>query len=61
MGRQGEIRERIRASLEKYISASGYTQKEIAEKLGVSKSSISASKARILPEGIPFHICIDGY
>ena len=41
MGRQGEIRERIRASLEKYISASGYTQKEIAEKLGVSKSSIT--------------------
>jgi len=41
MGRQGEIREKIRISLEKYIAASGYTQKEIAEKLGVSKSSIT--------------------
>jgi len=41
MSRQGEVREKIRASLEQHISASGYTQKEIAEKLGVSKSSIT--------------------
>lgn len=37
----GELRETIRSNLERYISASGYTQKEIAEKLGVSKSSIT--------------------
>lgn len=41
MNRQGEIREKIRISLEKHISSSGYTQKEIAEKLGVSKSSVT--------------------
>jgi len=41
MTRQGEIREKIRASLEHYISTSGYSQKEIAEKLGVSKSSVT--------------------
>lgn len=37
----GELREIIRSNLERYISASEYTQKEIAEKLGVSKSSIT--------------------
>lgn len=41
MSIQGEIRERIRASLERYISESGYTQKEIAERLGVSQSSVT--------------------
>lgn len=37
----GELREAIRASLERHISESGYSQKEIAEKLGVSKSSVT--------------------
>ena len=37
----GELREAIRASLERHIAESGYSQKEIAEKLGVSKSSIT--------------------
>lgn len=37
----GEIRDAIRSNLERYISESGYTQKEIADKLGVSKSSIT--------------------
>lgn len=37
----GEIRETLRSNIEKYISASGLTQKEIAERLGVSKSSIT--------------------
>lgn len=41
MGRPGEMREKIRSSLERYIAESGYTQKEIAEKLGVSKSSVT--------------------
>lgn len=41
MSIQGEIRERIRASLERYISESGYTQKEVAERLGVSQSSVT--------------------
>ena len=37
----GELREAIRASLEHHIAESGYSQKEIAEKLGVSKSSVT--------------------
>lgn len=37
----GELREAIRASLERHIAESGYSQKEIAEKLGVSKSSVT--------------------
>ena len=37
----GELRGAIRASLEKHIAESGYSQKEIAEKLGVSKSSVT--------------------
>ena len=37
----GELREAIRSSLERHIAESGYSQKEIAEKLGVSKSSIT--------------------
>lgn len=37
----GELREAIRASLKRYIAESGYSQKEIAEKLGVSKSSVT--------------------
>lgn len=41
MGELGEVRARIQASLNRYISSSGYTQKEIAEKLGVSKSSVT--------------------
>lgn len=41
MSIQGEIRERIRANLERYISESGYTQKEVAERLGVSQSSVT--------------------
>lgn len=41
MGGQSEVREKIRMSLERYISASGYTQKEIADALGVSKSSVT--------------------
>lgn len=41
MGEHGEVRARIQASLNRYISSSGYTQKEIAEKLGVSKSSVT--------------------
>lgn len=41
MSGQSEVREKIRMSLERYISASGYTQKEIADKLGVSKSSVT--------------------
>lgn len=36
-----DCRESIRSNLEFYISKSPYTQKEIAEKLGVSKSSIT--------------------
>lgn len=41
MNERGEVRERIKESLNRYISLSGYTQKEIAEKLGVSKSSVT--------------------
>lgn len=37
----GEMREIIRSNLEQRIAESGYTQKEIAEKLGVSKSSVT--------------------
>lgn len=37
----GETRETIRSNLSKYIAQSGYTQKETAEKLGVSKSSVT--------------------
>jgi len=37
----GELREAIRASLERHIAESGYSQKEVAEKLGVSKSSVT--------------------
>lgn len=35
------MREIIRSNLERYIAESGYTQKEFAEKLGVSKSSVT--------------------
>ena len=41
MSGQSDVREKIRMSLERYIPASGYTQKEISEKLGVSKSSVT--------------------
>lgn len=37
----GNLREIIRSNLERYLSASGYTQKDFAEKLGVSKSSVT--------------------
>lgn len=37
----GNMREIIRSNLERYLSESGYTQKEFAEKLGVSKSSVT--------------------
>lgn len=36
-----ERREVIRANIERYLSSSGYSQKEVAEKLGVSKSSVT--------------------
>lgn len=36
-----DCREVIRSNLERYISESKYSQKEIAEKLGVSKSSVT--------------------
>lgn len=37
----GNLREIIRSNLERYLAESGYTQKEFAEKLGVSKSSVT--------------------
>lgn len=37
----GNLREIIRSNLERYLTESGYTQKEFAEKLGVSKSSVT--------------------
>lgn len=37
----GELREAIRTSLERHIAESGYSQKEVAERLGVSKSSVT--------------------
>lgn len=41
MGKQGTGREKIMRSLQHYISESKYSQKEIAEKLGVSRSSVT--------------------
>lgn len=37
----GEVREIICSNLKRYIAESGYTQKEVSEKLGVSKSSVT--------------------
>lgn len=37
----GNTRDTLRKNIEKYISLSPFSQKEIAEKLGVSKSSIT--------------------